>query len=155
MSSYRSEHQRINFKSWWSHDKETLSSLLAFSERNPSMTSGPSSQMTSNSELWFFFAVSLNRLFDKQANGRRFAIWRHSSIPQEVTYYRLLAMVSLWSVSSGCASWLPWQPTMATWFLSWPSKRWRCPWLHCKKPSMPWTIGYVSIHVRSMLHCFK
>ena len=50
-------------KSWWPHDMETLSPLLALCEGNPIVTDVFTSQKDNNLELW---GISLDKLFKKQ-----------------------------------------------------------------------------------------
>ena len=64
--------------SLWPHQMETFSALLALGVGNPPVISGFPSQRASNTDLWCSFAVSLNKLLNKQSIDQRFQTtpWR-------------------------------------------------------------------------------
>ena len=64
------------FSTWWCHDMEMLSSLLALCEGNPPVTGGFPPQRASNAGLWFSIILSLNKLLNK-------LIWTSLSSVQE------------------------------------------------------------------------
>ena len=64
-------HYACIFVSWWRHNMETFSTLLALCERNP-MTGRFLSQSAKNAEFWCFRCFSLNKLCNKRSSFRWF-----------------------------------------------------------------------------------
>ena len=72
------------FQSWWRHQIETFSSLLAHCEMNPAVTSGFPSKRPWARSFDQFFNLRLNRQLSKQSRFRGFetipcSLWRHSN----------------------------------------------------------------------------
>ena len=70
--------------SWWRHQIETFSALLALYEWNPPLTGGFPSQRPVRGTLIFFFDLCLNKRLSKQPRRRWFETpsrspWRHYS----------------------------------------------------------------------------
>ena len=55
-----------NMLSWWHHQMETFSMLLALCEGNPLVTGGFPSKEASDTELWCFLDLHLNKRLNKQ-----------------------------------------------------------------------------------------
>ena len=69
-------------KSWWRHQMETFSALLALFERNPQVTGGFYSQRSVTRSFDVFFELRMNKRLSKQPRHRWFetpsrSLWRH------------------------------------------------------------------------------
>ena len=81
--------------SWWRHQMETFSALLALCEGNPKITGGFPPQRPLTRSFGVFFHLRLNKRFSKQSRRRWFEtpsclLWRHcSDFPVTVTFIGL------------------------------------------------------------------
>ena len=57
--------------SWWRHQMEARTTLLALYEGNPPVTGGFPSQRASSAVLWWFFNVRLNKPLTRYDDHRR------------------------------------------------------------------------------------
>ena len=69
---------------WWLHQMETFSALLALWDGNPPITGGFPSQRPVTRSFDVFFELRLNKRFSKQSRRRWFetpsrSLWRHSN----------------------------------------------------------------------------
>ena len=63
---------------WWRHQMETISALLALWEGNPTVTGGFPSQRPVTRSFNVFFDLRLNKRLSKQSRRRWFeTLWRH------------------------------------------------------------------------------
>ena len=75
-------HSYAESLSWWRHQMEAVSALLALCAENPPVTGGFPAQRASNVGLDFFFDVSLIKWLNKQMSRQWFettwcTLWRH------------------------------------------------------------------------------
>ena len=90
--------------SWWRHQMETFSALLAHCEGNPPVTGGFPSQRPVKQSFNIFFDLRLNKRLSKQSKRRWFEttsrpLWRHCNVTlictqcdQMETFSALLAL---------------------------------------------------------------
>ena len=76
--------------SWWRHQMETFSALLAHCEGNPPVTGGFPSQRPETRSFHVFFDLRLNIRLNKQWRRRWFApspsLWRQCHVVQRLQY---------------------------------------------------------------------
>ena len=82
---------------WWRHQMETFSALLALWEGNPPFNDGFPSQRPVTRSFEFFY-LCLNKRLSKQARHRWFetplrSLWRHCNDPLKVLGMRYLAQL--------------------------------------------------------------
>ena len=72
----------IGVNSWWRHQMETFSELLALCEGNPSVTGGFLSQRPVTRSFEIFFDLCLNKQLSKQPRRWWFEreVWRHCNV---------------------------------------------------------------------------
>ena len=75
----------IKICSWWRHQMETFSPLLALCEGNPSVTSGFPNQRPVTWSFYIFFALRLSKRLSKHPRSRWFdrpwrLVWRHCNV---------------------------------------------------------------------------
>ena len=71
----------VRFMSWWRHQMETFSTLLAFCARNSSVTGGFPTQRPVTRSFDVFFDLGLNKWLSKQSWGWWFnTLWRHYGV---------------------------------------------------------------------------
>ena len=100
-------HSRVVFRydaSWWRHQMETFSALLALCEGNPPVTGGFPSQRPVTRSFDVFFDLRLNKRLSKHSRRWWFetpsrSLWRHCNV---------IGCGS--GVGSFCGWWRPWFP---------------------------------------------
>ena len=75
-------HCTKRFKTWWRHQMETFSALLAICAGNSPVTGEFLAQRPVTQKLWCFFDLRLNKRLSKQSRGWWFEtpscpLWRH------------------------------------------------------------------------------
>ena len=80
--------------SWWHHQMETFSALLALYERNSPVNSP---HKANDVELWWFFYLCTSKRLSKQSRNRWFEmplcpLWHHCNVPR--TLERILTRLS-------------------------------------------------------------
>ena len=98
---------KIDSWTWWRHQMETFSTLLAFCEGNQSVTDGFSSQrpVTRSFDVFFFFLLRLNKRLSKQSRrwwyeASSHSLWRHCDVEVPGSEWLTPALFNLLETSS-------------------------------------------------------
>ena len=109
----------ISPSTWWRHQMETFSALLAFCEGNSPVTGEFPSQRPVTLSFGVFFDLRLNKRLSKQSWGWWFetpscSLWRHFN-PVSLIHWSLVDVGVISNESYGfimsiCCEILPWMP---------------------------------------------
>ena len=92
---------RLNQYTWWRHQMETFSALLAFSAGNSPVTIEFPSQRPVTRSFDIFFDLRLNQQLSKQWRRRRFetpsrSFWRHCNATKQIEISTDMATSEVW-----------------------------------------------------------
>ena len=104
MRSRKYTHTHKYHNSWWCHDMELRSALLALCWRNPPVTGVFPSKGALMQSVDFFPVVSLGMLLNQRSNRRLFVTpWRSCDVTTMLTECPYICICTEWPMSS---SWL-------------------------------------------------